>query len=62
MDELEAIILSEVTQSQNNTNGLYLLRSRYWPQKLRIPKKQFTDIMKLNEKEWQKVDASLSLS
>ena len=51
--ELEAIILSDVTQSQKNTHGMYSLVSVILGQKLRIPKKQFTDHMKLKKKEDQ---------
>ena len=50
--ELENIILSEVTQSQMNTCGMHSLI----PQKLGIPKIQFTDHMKLKKKEHQNVD------
>ena len=46
--ELENIFLSEVTQSQKNTHGLHSL-------KLRIPKIQFTDHMKLKKKKNQSV-------
>jgi hypothetical protein len=49
--ELEIIILSEVTQSQKN-----ILTDKWiLAQKLRIPKIQFTDYMKLKKKEDQSV-------
>ena len=57
--ELENIILSVVTHSQKNTHGMYSLVSVILGQKLRIPKKQFTDHMKLKKKEDQSVDASV---
>ena len=44
--ELETIILSEVTQSQKNTHGMYLLSK-----KLRIPMIQLTDHMTLKKKQ-----------
>jgi hypothetical protein len=44
--ELETIILSEVTQSQKNTHGMYLLSK-----KLRIPMIQLTDHMNLKKKQ-----------
>jgi hypothetical protein len=44
--ELENIILSEVTQSQKNTHGKWILA-----EKLRIPKIQFTDHMKLKKED-----------
>jgi hypothetical protein len=55
--ELENIILSEVTQSQKNTHAL----TDKWIliQKLGIPKTQFTDHMKLRQKEDQSVDTSI---
>ena len=56
--ELEAIIMSEVTQSQKNIHGMYSLISGYKPQKLEIPKKPSTELMKL-KKEGQKVNASV---
>jgi hypothetical protein len=56
--ELENIILSEVTQSQNNTQGMHSL---ILAQKLGIPKIQFTDYMKLKTKENQSVQASVLL-
>ena len=58
--ELENIILSEVTQSQRNTHGIYSLISRY-SHKLRIPKIQFRDHMKLKKKEEQSVDTLVIL-
>jgi hypothetical protein len=49
-NELENIILSEVTQSQKNT--WYALTDKWiLAQKLAIPKIQFTDHMKLMKKE-----------
>ena len=59
--ELGAIILSEVIQSQKNIHSMYSLISGYQPKKLRIPKKQFIDLMKLKKKKGQKVDASVLL-
>jgi hypothetical protein len=52
--ELE-IVLSEITQSQKNTHGMCSLVSVYYilAQKLRIPKIQFIDHMKLKKKEDQ---------
>ena len=38
--ELENVILSEVTQPQKNPHGMHSLISRFWAQKLGIPKKQ----------------------
>ena len=58
--ELENIILSEVTQSQKNTHGIHSLISGLAP-KLRIPKTQFTDQMKLKKKEVQSMDISILL-
>jgi hypothetical protein len=52
--ELENIFLSEVTQSQKNTHGLHSL-------KLRIPKIQFTDHMKLKKKKDQSMDTLVLL-
>jgi hypothetical protein len=52
MEELENIILSEVSQLQKKTDGVYSLISGWiLAQKLRIPKIQFTDHMKLKKKE-----------
>jgi hypothetical protein len=48
--ELENTILSEVTQSQKNTHGMHSLISGLLAQKLRIPKIQFIDHMKLKKK------------
>jgi hypothetical protein len=45
--EFENIILSEVTQSQQNTNGMHSLISG--AQKFGVPKIQFTDHMKLKK-------------
>jgi hypothetical protein len=36
--KLENIILSEVTQSQKNTHGIYSLISGYYPQSLEYPR------------------------
>ena len=55
--KLENIILSEVTQSQKKTHGIYSLISS----KLRTTKIQFTDHMKLKKKEDQSMDASVLL-
>ena len=60
MEELENIILSEETQSQKNTHGIHSLISGLAP-KLRIPKTQFTDQMKLKKKEVQSMDISILL-
>jgi hypothetical protein len=56
--ELEDIILNEVTQTQEDMHGVYSL---VVPQKLRITMIQFTDHMKLNSKEGQRVHASNQL-
>jgi hypothetical protein len=50
--ELENIILSEVTQSQKNT-WCALTNKCILAKKLRIPKMQFTDHMKLKKREDQ---------
>jgi hypothetical protein len=56
---LRDIILSEVTQSQKNT---YALTDKWiLAQKLRIPKIQFTDHMKVKKKEHQSVDSLVLL-
>jgi hypothetical protein len=56
--ELENIILSEVTQSQKNTQ--YALTDKWiLAQKFGIPIIQLTDHMKLKNKEDQSVDASV---
>ena len=56
--ELENIILSEVTKEHT----WYALTDKWiLAQKLRIPKIQFTDHMKLKKKEDQNVDASVLL-
>ena len=47
--ELEAIILSNVTQSHKNTHGMYSLI---------IPKKPSRELMKIKKKEDHNVDAS----
>jgi hypothetical protein len=58
--ELEDIILSEVTQPQKNT--WYTFTDRWiLAQKLRIPKIQFKDHMKLKKKEDQSVGALVLL-
>jgi hypothetical protein len=50
--ELETIILSEVTQSQNNTHGMHSLISS----KALSTQETFTDHMKLKKKADQSVD------
>ena len=55
--ELENIILSEVTQSQKNSHDMWITDKWILAQKLRIPKIQFTDLMKLKKKEDQSVGA-----
>ena len=56
--ELENIILSEVTKEHT----WYVLIDKWiLVQKLRIPKIQYTDHMKLKRKEGQSVDASVLL-
>jgi len=63
--ELENIILSEVTQSQKNTHGMHSLITftDKWIlyQKLKIPKIQFIDHMKLKKNKDQSADASVLL-
>ena len=59
--DLKDIILSEVTRSQKNTHEMHSMISGYYPQKLRIPKIQFTDPMKLKQKEDQSVDTLVLL-
>ena len=62
--ELEAIILSEVTQLQKKTHGMYSLINGYCPppkKELRIPKRLSTELMNLKKKEDQNVDASVLL-
>jgi hypothetical protein len=56
--DLEGIILSEVTQSQKNSNDMYSLISGYLPRNLEYPrfKIQFTKHMKLKKNEDQSVD------
>jgi hypothetical protein len=56
--DLEGIILTEVTQSQNNSHDMYSLISGYWPRNLEYPryKIQFAKHMKLEKKEDQVVD------
>ena len=55
--DLEGIILSEVTQSQKNSNDMHLLISGYQPRNLEYPsyKIQFTNHMKLKKYEDQSV-------
>ena len=57
MDGTKNSILSEVTQSQKNRHYHYLALTdkRILAQKLRLPKIQFTDHMKLNKMEDQSV-------
>jgi hypothetical protein len=59
--ELEIIILSEVTQSQKNTQWYALTDKWILAEKLQILKIQFTDHMKLKRKEDQSVCASVLL-
>ena len=59
--ELENIILSEVTRPQKNTHGIHSLNKWILAQKLRIPKIQFTDHMKLKKKKDQSVDTLVFL-
>jgi hypothetical protein len=56
--DLAGIILSEVTQSQKNSNDMYSLISGYLPRNLVYPryKKQFVKHMKLKNNEDQSVD------
>ena len=56
--DLEGIILSEVTQSQKNSNDMYSLISEYYPRNLEYPryKLQFAKHMKLKKNEDQSVD------
>jgi len=58
--DLENIILSELTQLQKNTHGVYSLISDI-RQKLGLPMIQLTDHMKLKRKEDQNMDASALL-
>jgi hypothetical protein len=52
--DLEYIILSELTQSQKNTQGMHALTDKWILAKsLRIPKIQFTNHTKLKKKEDQ---------
>jgi hypothetical protein len=55
---LEGIILSEVTQSQKNSNDMYSLISAYYPRNLEYPryKLQFAKHMNLKKNEDQSVD------
>jgi hypothetical protein len=59
--ELENTILSKVTQSQKNTHGMQLNDKWILAQKVRIPKIQITDHMKLKTKEDKSVDTSVLL-
>jgi hypothetical protein len=56
--DLEGIILSEVTQSQKNSNDMYSLISGYYPRNLEYPryKLQLAKHMKLKKNEDQSVD------
>jgi hypothetical protein len=56
--DTEGIILSEVTQSQKNSNELYSQISGYYPRNLEYPryKLQFAKHMKLKKNEDQSVD------
>jgi hypothetical protein len=56
--DLEGIILSEVTQSQKNSNDMYSLISGYEPRNLGYPryKIQFAKHMKLKKNEDQNMD------
>ena len=57
--ELENIILSEVTQSQKNTHGMYSVISGYQEKiNLVIPMIQLTEHLKI-KKEEQRVKASI---
>ena len=57
--DLEGIILSEVTQSQKNSNDMYSLISGYLPRNLEYPRYmlQYAKHMKLQKNEDQSVDA-----
>jgi len=59
--EQENIILSEVTQSTKEYTWYALTDKWILAQKLRSPKKQFTDQMKLKKKEDQHVTTSVLL-
>ena len=48
---LKSVILSEGTQSQKDTHGIYLLIKWMLAQKLKINKLQLTDHRKLKKKE-----------
>ena len=56
--DLDGIILSEVTQSQKNSNHMYSLISVYEPRNLVYPryKRQFVKHIKLKKNEDQSVD------
>lgn len=58
--ELENSILSEVTQSQKNTHGMYSLISGYQPKSLQYPRYDLTDPRKLKKNEDQSVDTDPS--
>ena len=60
---LEGIILSEVTQSQNNSNDMYSLISGYYPRNLEYPryKIQFDKHMKLKKNKDQSMETLLLL-
>jgi hypothetical protein len=55
---LEGIIMSEVTQSQKNSNDMYSLIRGYYPRNLEYPryKLQFAKHMKLKKNKDQSVD------
>ena len=61
MDGAYKIILCEVSQSQKNTHGMYVLTDNWTlaKKKLRILMIQLTDHMKLKKKKDQCVDASI---
>ena len=60
--ELEHIILSEVTQSQENTQSNHSLISGYSPKTSEHPRcMQLIDYMKIKMKEYQSVDTLILL-
>jgi hypothetical protein len=61
--ELENIILSEITQTQKDMDGMYLLISGCWTkkEKYRIPKIQFKELKKVNKLKDPNEDASVPL-
>jgi hypothetical protein len=60
--DLENIILGEVSQSQKNTHGMYVLTDTWMlGKKHEIPRIQLVDYMKLKRNEDQTVDASVLL-